>query len=197
MDQAQAQQDLAFIRELMQSARQATYMSGAFFIIWGLAAGVGLFGTWLLVGQKLTLPFDSGIATFWLWMVVDVVACMGTVMVIDRNSKRAVANPAGRLIGLGWFAVAMGLVIIAIVGAGSRNISADVMCGVSSLFIGIGVFNAGLLAGMKWVRNLAFGWWLGGAIMLASPGLWNLWFMALLLLLLCFIPGVMLSRKAQ
>lgn len=197
MEQAKAQQDLAFIRELMQSARRATYLSGAFFILWSLLAGIGLLGTWLIAGRRLTLPFDSGIGVFWLWLLVDAVGLIGTVFIIRRNSRAAVANPAGRLIGLSWFSVAVGLLTMAFVGVGSGHISGEVMCGVSTLFIGIGVFNSGLLAGMKWLRNLAFGWWLGGALMLASPGLWNLWFMALLLFLLYLIPGVALTRKVQ
>lgn len=197
MDQAQAQQDLAFIRELMQSARRATYVSGAFFILWALITGLGLLGTWLLVTGKLTLPFDAGVGTFWLWIVLDTIGFIGTVWIIRRVHSRATAaaNPVDRLIGLSWFAVAAGILIVAIVGVGSGTISGDVMCAISAVFIGIGVFNSGLLAGMKWLRNLAFGWWIGGGLMLAAPGLWNLWFMALLLFLLYLIPGVVLARR--
>jgi hypothetical protein len=197
MTQEQAQQDLAFIRELMQSARRSTYLSGAFFIIWSLVTGLGLLGTWLLVTRTLTVPFDSGIGVFWLWIVMDVIGFTGTVLIIRRNHKRAIANPAGRMIGLSWFSVAMGILLISIVGNGSGTIPGEVMCAVSTIFIGIGVFNSGVLSGIKWLRNLAFAWWLGGALMLASPGLWNLWFMALLLFGLYFIPGIVLSRRAQ
>jgi hypothetical protein len=197
MDQVQAQQDLALIRELMQSARRATYVSGAFFVLWALVAGLGLFGTWLFVTGKLALAADPGIATFWLWIVLDTIGFIGTVLIIRRNHRRATAaaNPAGRLIGLSWFAITAGILITAIVGVGSGTISGDVVCAVSAVFIGIGVFNSGLLADMRWLRNLAFGWWIGGGLMLASPGLWNLWFMALLLFLLYLIPGVVLARR--
>jgi hypothetical protein len=199
MDQGQAQQELAFIRQMMQSARRATYVSGAFFILWSLITGLGLLGTWLLTTGKLTLLSDPGIATFWLWMALDMIGLAGTVLIIRRNRRmaQAVANPAGRLIGLSWFAVAAGILIVAIVGIGSGSISGDVMCAISAVFIGIGVFNSGLLADLKWLRNLAFGWWVGGGLMLAAPGLWNLWFMALLLFLLYFIPGFVLSRRAR
>lgn len=196
MNQQQAQQDLAFIRQLMQSTRWATYVSGAFFIVWALVTGLGLLGTWLIVSQKLTLPFDSGIALAGLWIVTDTAGFIGTVLIVRRNARRAVANPAGRLIGASWFSVAVGLLIVAFVGAASGNMPGELMCAVSALFIGVGVFNSGLLAGIKWLRNLAFGWWLGGALMLASPGLWNLWFTALLLFVLYLIPGIVLSRRA-
>jgi hypothetical protein len=197
MNQEQAQQDLAFIRELMESARRSTYLSGAFFIIWSLVAGFGLLGTWLLVTQQLTLPFDSGIGVFWLWIVMDVIGFVGTVLIIRRNHQRSTANPAGRMIGLSWFSVAVGILLISIVGTGSGSIPGEVMCAVSTILIGIGVFNSGVLSGIAWLRNLAFAWWLGGALMLASPGLWNLWFMALLLFGLYLIPGILLSRRVQ
>lgn len=196
MNQQQAQQDLAFIRELMQSTRRATYVSGAFFIVWALVTGLGLLGTWLIVSRKLALSLDSGMALAGLWVVVDTAGFIGTVLIIRRNARRAAANPAGRLIGLSWFSVAAGLLIIAFVGAGSGNMPGALMCAVSALFIGIGVFNSGLLAGLKWLRNLAFGWWFGGALMLVYPGMWNLWFMALLLFVLYLIPGILLSRNA-
>lgn len=197
MNQQQAQQDLAFIRELMQSARRATYVSGAFFIVWALVTGLGLLGTWLIVSQNLALPFDPGIALAGLWIVVDTVGFIGTVVIIRRNARRGISNPAGRLIGLSWFSVAAGLLIIAFVGAATGHMPGELMCAVSALFIGIGVFNSGLLADIKWLRNLAFGWWLGGALMLASPGLWNLWFMALMLFVLYLIPGIVLSSRIQ
>jgi hypothetical protein len=197
MTQEQAQQDLAFIRDLMQSARRATYLSGAFFIVWSIVSGLGLLGTWLLVTQQLTLPFDSGIGVFWLWILMDVIGFIGTVLIIRRNHQRAVANPAGRMIGLSWFSIAVGILLISIVGGSSGTIPGELMCAISTIFIGMGVFNSGFLSGIQWLRNVAFAWWLGGALMLASPGLWNLWFMALLLFAFYFIPGIVLSRRAQ
>jgi hypothetical protein len=196
MTQEQAQQDLAFIRELMQSARRATYLSGAFFVVWSIVSALGLLGTWLLVTRQLTITADPGIGVLGLWIVMDAIGFIGTVVIIRRNHQRAVANPAGRMIGLSWFSVAVGILLLAIVGSGAGTIPGEVMCAISTIFIGVGVFNAGFLSGIKWLRNLAFGWWGGGALMLASPGLWNLWFMALLLFVFYFIPGIMLSRRA-
>ena len=196
MNQQQAQQDLALIRELMQSARRATYVSGAYFIIWALVAGLGQLGTWLIAGQKLELPFDPSTSIIWLWILIDVLGIAGTVYIIRRDRKRtSVVNPAGRLVGLSWFSVGVALLIIFFVGVGFGNIPGHLMCSISALFIGIGVFNTGLLSGMKWLRNLAFGWWFGGAVMLASPGMWNLWFSAVLLFLLYLIPGIALTYK--
>ncbi len=197
MTQEQAQQDLAYIREMMQSARKATYVSGAFFVVWAVVSGLGLLGTWLLVTQQVTLPFDQWKGIFWLWIAMDVLGFIGTVMVIRRNHQRAVANPAGRMVGLSWFAVAVAILLIAIVGGSSGTIPGELMCAISSILIGVGIFNGGSLSDLKWLRNLAFGWWIGGGLMLASPGLWNLWFMALLLFGLYFIPGILLSCKER
>lgn len=197
MNQQQAQQDLAFIRELMQSTRRATYVSGAYFVIWALVCGLGLLGTWLIADHQLTLPINPDTSLFWLWIVVDGLGVIGTLFVVRRDLKAPTKNPGGRLIGLSWFAVAVGLLTIFFAGVGSGNIPGHLMCAISALFIGIGVFNSGLLAGITWLRNLAFGWWFGGALMLSAPGLWNLWFTALLLIVLYFIPGIVLSRNAR
>jgi hypothetical protein len=198
MDQVQAQQDLAYIREMMQSARQATYISAPFFIVWAVVSGLGLFGTWLLVAQHVTLPIDQWRGVFWLWIVMDALGFIGTIMIIRRNARRVpAANPAGRLVALSWFSVAVAILLIGIVGTGSGTIGGEVMCAISSILIGVGIFNGGILSGMKWMRNLAFGWWIGGALMLASPGLWNLWFMALMLFGFYFIPGIVLSCKER
>ena len=197
MNQEQAQQDLAFIRELMLSSRQATYVSGAYFIIWALVTGLGQLGTWLIISGKLNLPFHHGISLLVLWTTFCLLGGVATAVVARRDLKAPAHNPAGRLIGLSWLAVCIALLIVFFVGFGFGTVPGELMPAFSALFVGIGVFIMGLLNGLNWMRNLAIGWWVGGAIMLASPGMWNLWFMGLMMFLLYMIPGIMLSRRLE
>ena len=195
MDDRQAREDIAYIRELMVETRQATYAGGAYFIVWGLAIGLGLLFTWLFASGTLALPASGRATMLVTWAVA---LGMGGLAMwwwpIRREQRMPVQSAGSRLIGLTWSAVGVSLLILFFVGVGAGSLPGYLMNPLSALFIGIGIFMTGTLAGIGWIRNLAFGWWIGGAVMLASPGLWNLWMMALMLFVLYLVPGIILSR---
>lgn len=196
MNTDKAREDLAYIRELMAETRQATYVGGAYFIVWGLAIGLGLLFTWLFVSKTLPLPFSGKATMMVTWAVA--VGLGGVAMwwwPIRREQRMPVQSAGSRLIGLTWAAVGTSLMIVFFVGVGANSLPGYLMNPLSALFIGIGMFMTGTLAGLGWIRNLAFGWWFGGAVMLAAPGLWNLWMMALMLFALYLVPGIVLSRS--
>ncbi|MDX1442490.1 MAG: hypothetical protein R3270_01800 [Gammaproteobacteria bacterium] len=196
MQDNRAHEDLATIRELMVETRQAAYHGGAYFIVWGLAIGLGLLATWLFVSGAVPMPASGRATMLVTWALA--IGLGGLAMwwwPIRREQRAPVRSAGGRLIGLNWMAVGTSLMIVFFIGVGFGSLPGYLMNPVSALFIGIGIFMTGVLAGIGWIRNLAFGWWLGGAVMLAYPGLWNLWFMGLLLLLLYMLPGVLLARS--
>lgn len=186
-----ARADLAYIRRLMEDTRQATYVSGGYFIVWGIVIGAGLLMTWLqLTGRMPVMPMLS-------WSACLAVGGIGTFFLVREEQRQPVETPAGRLIGMVWGSVGISMLIIFFVGTGTGALSGSLMPPLSSTFVGTAVFLTGMLAGLNWVRNLAFGWWLGAAAMFAWPGLHVLLLMGLMLLVLYVIPGVILIRKKR
>lgn len=187
-----AKADLAYIRHLMADVRHATYLSGGYFIVWGILIGLGLIATWMRVtGIWMVSPFAS-------WAVCLALGGVGTWWLVRQEQREPVEAPAGRLIGFVWGAVGISMLIIFFVGVGSGTVNGALMSPISSTFVGSAVFLTGALAGMNWVRNLAIGWWLGAAVMFAWPGLYNLLLMGLMLIAFYVVPGVILVlRKRQ
>lgn len=183
--------DLAYIRQLMEDTRRATYVSGGYFIVWGIAIGLGLLLTWLqLTGHMPMMPMVS-------WTGCLVLGGIGTLFLIREEMNQPVQTPAGRLIGMVWMSIGISMLIIFFVGVGSGVMPGSLMTPVSSTLVGAAVFLTGTLASLNWVRNLALGWWLGAAAMFAWPGLHVLLLMGVMLFVLYVIPGVILIRQKQ
>lgn len=181
--------DLAYIRQLMADTRQATYVSGGYFIVWGIAIGLGLLLTWLqLTGRMPMMPMAS-------WTGCLVLGSIGTFFLVREEKNQPVQTPAGRLIGMVWMSVGISMLIIFFVGVGTGAMNGSLMTPVSSTLVGTAVFLTGTLASLNWVRNLALGWWLGAAAMFAWPGLHVLLMMGIMLFVLYVIPGVILIRQ--
>ncbi|HEX6928684.1 MAG TPA: hypothetical protein VF267_05520 [Gammaproteobacteria bacterium] len=180
--------DLAYIRRLMEDTRRATYVSGGYFIVWGIAIGLGLIANWLLIiGAVHFSPFIS-------WTACIALGGVGTFFLVRQEQRAPVEAPAGKLIGMVWMSMGITMMIIFFIGVGSGHLSGAHMPALSSALVGGAVFLTGVLAGMPWLRNLALGWWAGAALMFAWPGLHVLLIQGLMLLALYVVPGVILIR---
>lgn len=186
-----AQNDLAYIRELMVDTRRAASVSGGYFILWGLVVGVGLFATWLQV--KGVLPYQPLLT----WGPCIALGVLGNFFLVRRDMREPVQLPAGRLIGMVWAAVGVTQLIFFFAGLGMNHLPGEQMPAIFASLIGTGMFLTGVLASLSWLRNMAFGWWLGSLVMFIWPGEHVILLMGLMLLVFYVLPGVMLIRMKQ
>ncbi len=186
-----AKTDLAYIRELMLDTRRAACLSGGYFIVWGIAVGAALLVTWLQLTQGWTqTPFIT-------WTACFVLGSLGNLYLVRQEMREPVQAPAGRLIGMVWVALGITQLILFFAGLGTGAIPGQHMPALFCALIGTGVFLTGVLAGYPWLRNLAFGWWLGSVVMFVWPGMYVLLLMSLMLLVLYVVPGTVLIRMKQ
>lgn len=191
MTSTDAREDLAYIRRLMEDTRQATYVSGGYFIVWGVVIGAGLIATWMrIAGIWMVMPFIS-------WTVCIALGGVGTFFLVRQELREPVEAPAGKLIGMVWMSMGITMMIIFFIGVGSGHLNGAHMSALSSALVGGAVFMTGTLAGMNWLRNLSVGWWAGAAIMFAWPGLYVLALMGGMLIGLYVIPGIVLIRQKR
>ncbi|MGD8176337.1 hypothetical protein [Marinimicrobium sp. ARAG 43.8] len=181
-------EDLTYIRELMAGTRRAASISGGYFIVWGVATGVGLVLTWLQVVG--VLPYRPMMT----WVPCIAFGMIGNLLLIRRDIRRPVQSYAGRLVGMVWVAVGVTQLIYFFAGLGTHTLPGQVLPAVFSALIGTGLFLTGVLAGLGWLRNLALGWWLGSLVMFLWPGEYAILLMGVLLLLCYVLPGVVLIR---
>lgn len=189
-----AHAELAYIRRLMEDTRQAAYVSGGYFIVWGIVIGLGLIASWMgLIG---VLP----VSEFVSWTACLLMGGIGTGWLVRQEMREPVEAPAGRLIGMVWMSMGITMLIIFFIGVGSGTLHGSLMSPISSALVGSAVFLTGTLAGINWLRNLAFGWWAGAAVMFAWPGMYMLLLMGLMLFAFYVIPGIVLivqKRQAK
>lgn len=183
-----AQEDLAYIRALMLETRRAASVSGGYFIIWGLAVGLGLALTWLQVAGDLHYQ------PFLTWVPCLALAMVANVYWVCRDQRQATQGKAGYLVGMIWAGLGVTQLIVFFAGFGVGALPGAILPAVFSSLIGTGMFLTGVLAGLGWLRNTSLGWWLGSVLMFVWPGENAILLMGALLLLLYVVPGVVLIR---
>lgn len=186
------QDDLAYIRQVMEQTHRLTLMSGNYLIAWGVLISLGLAcsGTVALTGAHLPL------SAIWIGLVASGWACS---FWLGRREARylPVAGYATRLISWLWIACGAAMTTAFLIGGWTGAVPDTASGGLSALFIGIAVFMTGMLSGMHWFRNLAVGWWAGAVAMFIWHGQASIWLCAGLFIALLVVPGAVLNIQAQ
>ncbi len=186
-----AQQDLAFIREIMDESRSFATVGGNHFIVWGGVLSVALFATWLRTrGVALVSPAV-------VWLVCVATGWLLTAYVIRRQRAVALAvHPSASQIRSAWVALGIAMTLTFFLGTMSGSIALAAIPGLSAAFTGVGIHTNGMLARIGWLKNLAYAWWACGAAMLYWPGNYNYALLAVLMLALYVVPGFLLNGMA-
>jgi len=194
------EENLAFIRNIMEKSRSRTTKSGSFLAVWGtLSAIVTLF-------QYLAMTGDFPLAYMpWLWASFVVVGTGYSIMK-GRRLAQAYGAPSGNELVTANLFSATGISIfvfflanIAAVMLGTINHMGTEVCYVISLVMAIAFYGTSYSTGIKWLRLVAFGWW--GAVILfiikPFPDEYLLLIIAALDFILIAVPGFKLMALAQ
>ncbi|WP_341938587.1 hypothetical protein [Marinimicrobium sp. C2-29] len=186
-----AQEDLAYIRDLMDDTRRAAGLSGGYFVLWGLVVGIGLLVTWLQVIGLL--PYRPLLT----WGPCLALGILGHFILAWRDKHRPAQSRAGRLVGTVWLALGVTQLIFFVASLGFNTLPGIYMPGIVSSLLGSGIFITGVLAGIPWLRWVGVAWWLGAFSMFAWPGDHVSLLMGALLLVLYVVPGLVLIRQQR
>ena len=63
------------------------------------------------------------------------------------------------------------------------------------LALGIAYFTSGAIQQLKWLKNIAFGWWAGAIYLFIFPSVHTLLIFAIMMICLQVVPGLILNRK--
>lgn len=186
------QDDLAYIRQVMEQTRRYTRLSGNHLIVWGLLVSIGLAcdGYGVLSGTRLPLGE--------IWLALIALGWGYSFWNGRREARRApVTGYAAHVVGRLWIACGAAMTTTFLVGGWTGAVDGAASGGLCALFIGLGVFMTGVLGGMAWFRNLAFGWWAGAIGMFVWHGTAAIWLSLALLIGLLVIPGIALNLQAR
>jgi hypothetical protein len=200
MDQIDAQQELAFIKKVIQDSRRAAVDNGIDYIVWGLLVSLGMFATVLL--ERLGV---RGTAYLILWIAV---MGGGWAFSLARHlraqSIERVHSLAGTILNTLW--LGCGIVIMILIFMGGPVMKASPSPYIAAV-LGIGFLVSGVLLDFVYFKLSAVCWWLGSAAMFCLNSPWarsmNLYALGDILLfgimMIPFqvVPGIILYRRWQ
>lgn len=186
-----AEEELSFIKKIMEDSRQATLDNGMGFILWGAIGLLGIGLTYISHYGKL------GISSAYIWVGLFTIGIAHLVYTMRKEQKRdKVKTLASRILGAVWLSctvVALFLLMLPLlvdIEPGRIILSAIVFV------IGIGYFISSSILNNKWIRLNSVIWWLIAFINSAVEFPHSqMIFLTTLLLFFQLIPGLILYSK--
>ena len=190
MNKDTVQDDLAFIKGIITESRKNKCASGIHLIVWGILVSIALIVSWFLAinqigGKTEWIHWGMVIAGGWLFEIIY-------GWKVDRN--KSVRTYAEKVDGFLWLSVGITLTLLGFIGVVSGAINHQFINPVLSSILAIGYFSSGIIYDVKWIRNLAFGWWGGAIIMFIFPGHYHLLLMAGMMIAFQAIPGFIIKK---
>ena len=192
MNEFTAQQEIAFIKKVMQDSRKVVYADGKEFIYWGIIVVICLLFTYFSV------YFKAERYIFYFWLILMALGFIGNSLFFGKRYKKSkVRSLAGNLLGLIWGANGAAMLIVGFIGGFSGAINGVFISPLMCIFLGVSYLLSGYIYGKKWVSYLTAFWWAGAIAMFFFPGLYTVLLMAGMMVVLQIIPGIILYKDSK
>lgn len=187
---ARPEDDLAFIRRVMEGARETASDGSGHLILWGCLLATAQTLTYLVRHGEMAVPITV------IWGVTVGVGFAGSSLLGNRNLKRAPVNSlVNRILSSIWIGCGLSLSLIGFLGQGFGALPHQVAPGIEAVVIGTSFFASAMLPNHAIYWLLAAAWWiLGGALLVRPSPVSNL-VIACGLVLLMVLPGVVLRAR--
>lgn len=185
--------ELAVIRKIMEDSRYTVEYNGIHFIFWGVLVTFCLIANYFMILDG-TADKYSGM----LWAILMPLGAVADFFIGWKVAeKNRVSTFAGRLLGSLWLASGIAMFMFGFLGPLSGAYKPVFISPVISTALGISYFASGSIQQLPWLRNLAFGWWAGAALMFLWPGKQTLLVFAVMMLFLQVVPGFIINRNRK
>jgi len=190
MKERNAEEDLAFIRRVMEDSRKIMVDDGLNYILWGIIIVFGLAIIYIKEVSRISLRSDL------IWLIFSVIGVFLTLWINRHKHFQSRAKTfAGQILKSLWTAIALSIAIIGLVGYHTDSISIWSFPAVFSIIIGLGYFISALLYNQSWIKFVAVAWWGGGLIMFFWKSIQTIILFSLMMILFQIIPGIALYKK--
>lgn len=184
--------DLAFIRRVMEGARETASDGSGHLILWGCLMAAAQTLTYL-VRQG-----DIAVSVTLIWAVAVAIGFAGSSLLGNRNLKRAPVNSlVNRILSSVWIGCALSLSLIGFLGQGFGFLPHQVAPGIEAVVIGTSFFASAVLPNHAIYWLLAAVWWILGGALLVRPSPASTLVIAGGLVLFMVVPGVVLRMRRR
>ncbi|MBI9072439.1 MAG: hypothetical protein JEY94_12635 [Melioribacteraceae bacterium] len=189
MEKERALEELLYIKQIINDSKKVIAENGTGFIVWGIIVAFGLLSTYLFVAFKIPMRIP------WNWVVLILIGWIYSFIDYKRSERKKVYSLSSKILGSIWMSTGVALTILGFVGVMTGAIHSHYICPVFSTIIGSAVLITSSLYEHKWIKYIAYVWWISAIFMFLLPGLYTLLLMAAEILLLQVVPGYLLSKE--
>lgn len=189
MDEKTALEEIQFIRKVIEDTKRNVMYNGSDYIFWGILIIVGMLSMYLFHINQIYFNY------IWIWAVLISVGWIYSLINRKSIKERHPSTYAGKLIGSVWFAAGIAMTIIGFIGPVLEAINPMAISPIACIITGSAYFISGVIVEVKWIRNLSFGWWIGGIVLLKVISMESFLIMAFLMLFFQTIPGIIMYKK--
>lgn len=190
MDHTAAQDELAYIKKVMQDSRQSIIDNGKYYLLWGIVIGIASMANYLIVKNSL------GISTGWVWANAIFAGWGFSIFWGWRDSKKEKSETlAGKLLASVWIGMGITGFVLAMAGSISGAIAYGAFCPLFAGLLGYGNFMAGTIQRSWMMKIMGFGWWAGAVWMFFIKSIEVLAVYSIFLFLFSILPGIILYFK--
>ncbi|MEN8192539.1 MAG: hypothetical protein ABFS12_06955 [Bacteroidota bacterium] len=194
MESNQIQEDIQYIKKMIENNRHTLVDNGLSYIINGLIVAIGIPLT-ILMGYN---GFEQYIPYVWL-LLIAVMIFANLIANKKIEKKNRVKTFGSELFGAVWGACGLSIIIIFILSFSSIGMGEVSFFMSISGILAIGYFLTGVINDLKFMKVLAALWWLTSII----SGLWLLFstiqylnfFFSFMVLVLQLIPATIIYKK--
>ena len=184
--------DLAFIRRLMEGARETIADHSGHLILWGFLNATAETLAYL-VRQG---AFHVSISV--IWVVAIGIGFSGSWLLEQRTHKRAPVNSlVNRLLSAIWIGCGLSLTLVGFLGARTGSLPSPVTPGIKCVIIGCAFFASAVLPNRTIYWVLAAAWWILGGTLLVLPSPTASLALVGGQILLVLVPGLVLRARRR
>lgn len=184
--------DLAFIRRVMEGARETASDGSGHLILWGCLLAIAQTLTYLVRQGGMTVSITL------IWAVTVGIGFAGSSLLGNRNMKRAPVNSlVNRILSSIWIGCALSLSLIGFLGLGFGSLPHQVAPGIQAVVIGTSFFASAVLPNHAIYWLLAAVWWILGGTLLVRPSPASTLVIAGGLVLFMVVPGLVLKARRR
>jgi len=192
MTENDAQQELAFIKKVIEDSRRIIATDGKDFTVWGIIVTIGM----LLMYFNIILHLYYREILIWGFLISG-----GWLYSIYRGftyyRKLKIKTFAGKILSSVWVSCGIVMTMIGFIFCPLGVIRGNAIMPLIAIITGIGYFITSFIIPSRWIRYCAFGWWLGGILIAAFPGIYTLLVYAGMMICFQVVPGIIIQRQYQ
>ncbi len=193
------EEELQYIRKVIDDSRAAFVEDGRPYILWGLLVAVGMGISYISV------LFQRDFYTAYVWATLILFGWGSMFYFYRKQSKQEarVKSIIDRIQSSIWVACGIGFGLFLLLISSGVNLTDGrvpaihpfYVCSIVSMILGIAYFLSGVAHDLRWLRNVGFAWWAGAIVMYIWPTVHVLGIYAAMLIVFQVIPGIILQRR--